>query len=186
MPINVDDERLKGREKCLFPSEMFKVKKSQNAICVSAVQHIPYLKISSTTTESMLNNINHNQETQPILVLEDQWHEAEQQDEKISILKHAICKDFPCFQKELRLHISIDECELDDEDRLLFQKHCWTPDNEILQTRLMQKVHDTTLDDHPGHNTLYEILTHTLFCPNMSADVKRFIQNCDKCDANII
>ena len=80
----------------------------------------------------MLNNINHNQETQPILALEDQWREAEQQDEKISILKHAIREDFSYFQKELRLHVSIGECELDGEDRLLFQKHHWTPDNETL------------------------------------------------------
>ena len=134
----------------------------------------------------MLNNTNHNQETQPILALEDQWREAEQQDEKISILKHATREGFSCFQKELHLHVSIDECELDDKDRLLFWKHHWIPDNEALQTRLMQKAHDTTLAGHPGHNMLYEILACILFWPNMSVDVKGFIWNCDKCGANII
>ena len=39
MPTDVDDERLKSHEKCLFPSEIFKVEESQDAIHVSTVQH---------------------------------------------------------------------------------------------------------------------------------------------------
>ena len=50
----------------------------------------------------------------------------------------------------------------------------------------MQKAHGTTLAGHPGHNMLYGILARILFWPNMSVDVKRFIWNCDKCDANTI
>ena len=122
MPINADDERLKKHEKCLFSPEMFKVEKSQDAVRVSTVQHAPYLKASLTTTKSAPNN--RDQETQQTMTLEDQWHEAEQQDEKIPVLKHAIHEDFLCFPKELCLHISINECELDDENKLLFQKHC--------------------------------------------------------------
>ena len=79
MPINVDDERLKSHEKCLFPSEIFKVEESQDAIHVSTVQH--------------------GQETQPTLILENQWHEAEQQDERIPVLKHVIHEDFPHFPR---------------------------------------------------------------------------------------
>ena len=165
---------------------MFKIEKSQNAIHVSTMQHAPYLKASSTITGSTSINPNHDQETQQIMGLENQWHKAEQQDEKISVLKHARHKDFPCFPKELRLHISIDECELDGENQLLFWKRHWVPDNEALQTRLMQEAHDTTIAGHPGHNTLYGILARTLFWPNMSADVKRFVWNCDKCSANTI
>ena len=50
----------------------------------------------------------------------------------------------------------------------------------------MQEAHDTTITGHPSHNTLYGILARTLFWPNMSMDVKRFVCNCDKCGANII
>ena len=50
----------------------------------------------------------------------------------------------------------------------------------------MQEAHDTIIAGHPGHNTLYEILARTLFWPNMSADVKRLVWNCDKCGANTI
>ena len=184
MPINADDERLKGREKCLFSPEMFKVEKSQDAVRVSTVQHAPYLKASLTTTKSAPNN--RDQETQQTMTLEDQWHEAEQQDEKIPVLKHAVREGFPRFPKELRLHISIGECELDGENKLLFRKRRWVPDNEALRTRLMQEAHDTTIAGHPGHNTLYGILARTLFWPNMSADVKRLVRNCDKCGANTI
>ena len=95
MPINADDERLKRHEKCLFAPEMFKVENSQNAIHVSTVQHAPYSKASLITTGSTPNNTNHDQNTQPTLVLEDQWHEAEQQDERIPILKHAVHEGFP-------------------------------------------------------------------------------------------
>ena len=130
MPINADDERPKGCEKCLFSSEMFKVEKSQDAVHVSTVQHAAYLKASLTTTKSASNN--HDQETQQIMILEDQWHEAEQQDEKIPVLKHAVREGFPRFPKELRLHISIGECELDGENMLLFWKHRWVSDNEAL------------------------------------------------------
>ena len=132
MLINTDDERLKKHKKCLFSSEMFKIEKSQNAIHVFIMQHISYLKASSTITESTLINPNHDQEIWQIINLENQWYKVEQQDKKISILKHVIHEDFLYFLKELCLHISISECELDDENRLHFWKHHWILNNEVL------------------------------------------------------
>ena len=50
----------------------------------------------------------------------------------------------------------------------------------------MQEAHDSPLTGHPGSNALYSLLARQLFWPNMSADVKRFVKNCDQCGATNI
>ena len=84
------------------------------------------------------------------------------------------------------LQVFIDECELDSEDSLLFWKHCWMSDNELYKLDLCRKHMTLLLLAIQIITWCYGILACILFCSNMSADVKKFVWNCSKCNANIM
>ena len=84
------------------------------------------------------------------------------------------------------MKVSISECEITDDDRLLFRGRRWVPASEPLRTRILQDTHDSPMVGHPGHNTLYAIIARSYFWPQMSSDIRRFTRNCDKCGVNAI
>jgi hypothetical protein len=50
----------------------------------------------------------------------------------------------------------------------------------------MQETPDSVLTGHPGRNTLYVLVARNFYWPDMSKDIRRFVNNCDRCGANNI
>lgn len=182
MPKDPEDERLKMREKRLINPDTSVSAIGTAFIRVSAIRttNRPLTAQPVQTTEGTLDN------QSPPSDLEHQWNEAEQNDPTIPALRDAIHRQLARFPPELGIRVSIGECEVDADDRVLFRKRRWVPDSEPLRTRLIQEAHDSPMSGHPGHNALYSLLARQLFWPNMSADVKRFVRNCDQCGATAI
>ena len=118
--------------------------------------------------------------------LEEQWQLAEAEDDNYERIKEAVRQRLPRFPRDLQLHTMISECTIDAADRLLFRSRRWVPDNEPLRTRIIQETHDSYLTGHPGRNMTYAIVARQLYWPNLSDDVRRFVDNCDKCGANTV
>ena len=57
----------------------------------------------------------------------------------------------------------------------------YVPDNEDLQRRIIQYIHDHPASGHPGTAATYELLTRTYWWPKMRHTVSRYIRNCDTC-----
>jgi hypothetical protein len=111
----------------------------------------------------------------------DMWREALKQDERYS--KAVLClKDGARrFPPHLQLKVGISECQLDAQDHILFYGRRWVPDSEQLCISIIQAVHDSILTGHPGQEQIYMLVSCEYFWPNMSQDIRRFVQNCDVC-----
>lgn len=175
MPDNPNDERLKMRERRLLDPNAFAEANGSAISCVSVVRIQP---VATNDSPADTNGGTTN--------LEEHWSQARDNDPIMSALRDAIHAGLPRFPPELGIRVSINECELDANDQILFRKRRWVPDNESLRTRIMQEGHDSPISGHSGSNALYSLLARHLFWPKMSADVKRFVKNCDKCGATNI
>ncbi|THC87386.1 hypothetical protein EYZ11_013167 [Aspergillus tanneri] len=116
----------------------------------------------------------------------EHWSSAEQQDVKYGAIRAAVYEGAVRFPKELGLKTGISDCSISPEGYLLYRDRRWVPDIESLRTRIMQETHDSVITGHPGRNTMYAILARQFYWPNIAADVRRFVENCDKCNANKI
>jgi hypothetical protein len=165
----------------------------------SAISHRPMTNRLDQTTEPTLStqatpSTQSNQPGQSILTnlhlddpeIEQLWRTAINHDEHYQRTRQAVKDELIRFPRELLVRVSISECRIDGQDRLLYRDRLWVPDNEPLRTKIMQRTHDSLLTGHPGRNALYAILARRFFWPTISDDVRRFVRNCDKCGANTI
>jgi hypothetical protein len=109
------------------------------------------------------------------------WDTAIQQDERFKDTWKAVVNRLRKFPKELELHVSIAECDIDNLGRLRYRERIWIPAYEPLSTELMQQTHDSALTGHPGRDTTLATLSRRFFWPGISQDVRRFCNNCDVC-----
>ena len=78
--------------------------------------------------------------------------------------------------------VSLTECTIDARATLRFRDRIWVPDWEPLKTALIQQGHGAPgLSEHPGREATREILSRQFFWPRMSAEVRIFCRNCDRC-----
>jgi hypothetical protein len=45
---------------------------------------------------------------------------------------------------------SLSECHIDNRGLLCFRQQVWIPENEVLRTGIIQKIHDLHVTAHPG------------------------------------
>jgi hypothetical protein len=57
----------------------------------------------------------------------------------------------------------------------------YVPNDEDLQRRIIQHIHDHPASGHPGTAATYELLSRSYWWPGMRKTVARFIRNCDTC-----
>ena len=169
MPTGADDDRLKLREHWLFdPDTAFD--NPQKAA------HF-YQTFTSPAQITAADDLCK-------LPLEEHWVYAEQHDKQLMEAKAAVENGAAKFPSNLQLCLSISECLILPNGQLLFRGRCWVLNLESLRTRLMQETHNSTLTGHPGRNTMYSIMARNFYWPEISADIRRFVRNCDKCGAN--
>ena len=83
--------------------------------------------------------------------------------------------------KEWGLPIMISECSIDTAHRLRWHGRIWIPTFEPLRTRLIQSIHDSPLNGHPGCESTRELLAREYTWLGMTQDVCRFVRNCNTC-----
>jgi hypothetical protein len=116
--------------------------------------------------------------------LETLWERAKQDDSTYEAAANAVREGRKLFPSELQLKVSISECSLSPQGKLLFRGRQWVPNLEELRTKLIQEVHDSKACGHPGRDNCSAILARRFFWPRMSQDVRRFVRNCDSCGRN--
>ena len=107
--------------------------------------------------------------------LKDPWNQGIRADAKQfqELYKSLLNKD-TAFPAHLNLKFSMSECELDSRGALCFLKRVWIANWEPLQTKLIQKTHDSHVTGHPGRNNTLAILSRSFFWPGMSVMVRKF------------
>jgi hypothetical protein len=116
--------------------------------------------------------------------LEELWQEALQTDESYEKIVTCLREGKRKLPTDLKLKVSIAECALNEEDRLLFRGRLWVPELEELRTKMIQGTHDSRACGHPGRDSTGAILARQYFWPRMYEDVRRFLRNCDACGAS--
>ena len=116
--------------------------------------------------------------------LELLWDQATQEDTTYAAAQDAVRQGRRLFPSELKLKVSIAECSLSAQGKLLFRDRQWVPELEELRTKLIQEVHDSEACGHPGRENCLAMLGRRFFWPRMSQDVRRFVRNCDACGRN--
>jgi hypothetical protein len=116
--------------------------------------------------------------------LELLWDEALQLDRSYDKVVECLRDEKRTLPSDLQLKVSISECSLNSEGRLLFRGRLWVPDLEKLRTKMIQDTHDSKVCGHPGRDNTGAILARQFFWPRMYLDIRRFVRNCDTCGAN--
>jgi hypothetical protein len=112
------------------------------------------------------------------------WDSAIANDVEYMRAREALEKEHRIFPKDLRLKISIAECDLSESGRVRYRGREWVPKHDNLRTRLIQHVHDSILTGHPGRQGTYAYLAREYYWPGISDDVRTFAKACDECFAN--
>jgi hypothetical protein len=120
----------------------------------------------------------------PLSELEELWQEALRVDQSYDKIVACLREEKRTFPAHLKLKVSVAECTLDKEGRLLFRDRLWVPELEELRTKMIQGTHDSRACGHPGRDSTGAILARQYFWPRMYEDVRRFVRNCDACGAS--
>jgi hypothetical protein len=157
LPVSLSDERLKHRHVQLLRPEMFAPPKA-----VQRVQALPMAVAEQGDLQSL-------------------WRVAEESDAAYEVMTKAVREGKRVFPPELQVKVSISECELNDQEQLLFRGRRWVPESEPLRTGLIQETHDSMVAGHPGREVTAALMMRQFFWPGMLGDIRRFVRNCDSC-----
>jgi hypothetical protein len=115
------------------------------------------------------------------LPLRGLWEEGLQKNNRYWLIRQLVIEGARQLPSKWGLPISMSECSVDDQKRLLWRDRVWIPNHEPLRTALIQHMHDSTLSGHPGRDMTKALISRFYAWPGMSQDVKRFLHNCDVC-----
>ena len=114
------------------------------------------------------------------------WDAALQANHRYWKIRKAVMDGERRLPKEWGLPIMISECSVDATHRLSWRGRIWIPAFEPLRTRLIQSIHDSPLNGHPGRESTRELLAREYTWPGMTQDVRRFVRNCNTCSKSKI
>ena len=100
---------------------------------------------------------------------------AYRKDQQILNIKNALDKR----TKEMK-EVALGLCEWKDE-HLWYEGKIWIPKDKGLRTTIISRCHDNPLAGHGGIAKTTELITRQYYWPNMLETIKRYIENCDKC-----
>ena len=163
MPGRSIDDRLQYRHVQLLPKSKFQ------PIRVSLVTRTKTAPIRTQDTIGEAHEV------------EQLWEEAELHDHAYQEMATAVRTEQKKFPSRLGVKVSISKCSLSNEGKLEFRGRRWVPTSEPLRTKLIQETHDSMIGGHPGREVTAALMMRQFFWPNMLADVRRFVRNCDNC-----
>ena len=113
--------------------------------------------------------------------LQEAWEEALKTNGRYWQARKAVIDGDRQFPREWGLPWTISECSIDTGKRLRWRDRIWIPFFEPLRTKIIQKIHDSTLSGHPGREITRDLITREYTWPGLSQDVRRFVRNCETC-----
>ena len=96
------------------------------------------------------------------------WTTAIKEDKSFKRIRKTVIERARKFPRELKLQVSISECDIDNLGRLQYRERIWIPAYEPLCTKLVQQTHDSTLTGHPGRDIILAVLSQRFFWPGIS------------------
>jgi len=72
-----------------------------------------------------------------------------------------------------------------EEDGVAYMKRrIYMPNNKELREEILKEHHDPVDIGHPGQHRMLELLRRTYWWPGLKEDIKRYVQDCFKCQQN--
>ena len=72
-----------------------------------------------------------------------------------------------------------------EEDRLVYMEgRIYVPNNKKIKEEILKKNHDSVDVRHPEQQRMLELLKRNYWLPGLKEDVKRYVQDCFKCQQN--
>jgi len=72
-----------------------------------------------------------------------------------------------------------------EEDRVVYKKgRIYVPNNKKIRKEILKENHDSVDVEHLGQHRMLELLKRTYWWPGLKEDVKKYIQECFKCQQN--
>jgi transposase InsO family protein len=172
-PADLNDERIKGRERQLLPDHLFEARVAP---------------IRRSHGEITADNLTFPADPE----LQELWDQATASDIVYRGAYTAVQQGARSFPPELGLKLQIAECNIDFADRLTFRGRLWVPalapsrdsnegSEELLRTQIIQREHDSFLGGHPGRDATIAMLCRSYFWPGQNRLIRQFIRNCDIC-----
>ena len=137
MPNNLD-ERLLDRRICLL--------KPQVLVSTNYIQSPP---IDPSCIHDCENSIIGSE-----MIELDVWDSAISEDSQYTRPLEAVKLGKDRFPTDLHLKVSISECSESKSGGLLFRGRRWVPNGRNLKTKIIQSIHDSPLNGHPGVRVL--------------------------------
>ena len=134
--------------------------------------------------------------------LNSRWEETVSGDTTYQTVLRAMQDGARSFPTELKLKIQVGDCSIDEKGRLRHRDKLWVPgapatteaeykqmdseeaQKDVLRTKLIQSVHDSPINGHPGRDSTSSILGRDFYWPLLSRHVRQFCRNCDSCSRN--
>lgn len=126
--------------------------------------------------------------------LQDLWSKTRQEDLTYQSVADSLKRGDRSFDNKLGLKVQLSECSLKN-GLVYFRDRLWVPGSSAttdtpdlrndpkneLRTRLIQQVHDSPVQGHPGREGTTAALARQYFWPLLVHHVRRFLRNCDVC-----
>ena len=96
-------------------------------------------------------------------------------DEKCECFRRAIREKKKFFNR-----ISLNQCFIEDE-LFFYQKRLWVLGNSNLLMKLIQKIHDQSVSDHPDVHRIIDLLRRHYYWLYIRQIVEQYIRNCYSC-----
>jgi len=130
------------------------------------------------------------------------WKLALKQDTLYESVLRAVKDGSRSLPSEIKMKIQLGDCGVDSKGLLRHRDKLWVPgapvsleseynalDSEklladVLRTRLIQTIHDSSVNGHPGRDATAAILGRDFYWPLQSRHVRQFLRNCDQCGRN--
>ena len=148
MPNNLD-ERLLDRRICLL--------KPQVLVSTNNIQSPP---IDPSCIHDCENSIIGSE-----MVELDVWDSAISEDSQYTRALKAVKLGKDRFPTDLHLKVSKSECSESKSGGLLFRGRRWVPNGRNLKTKIIQSIHDSPLNGHPGREITYALIARIFFWP---------------------
>jgi len=72
-----------------------------------------------------------------------------------------------------------------EEDGVAYMEgRIYVPNNKELREEILKRHYDPVNIGHPGQHRMLELLKRTYWWPGLKEDVKRYVQDCFKCQQN--
>ena len=134
--------------------------------------------------------------------LNNLWNVTVPKDTLYRSVLRAVSNGSRSLPNDVKLKIQAGDCTVDEKGHLRHRGKLWVPGapisteaeykatgtelrlGDVLRTRLIQSVHDSTVYGHPGRDSTSSILRRDFYWPLQSKHVRQFLRNCDHCGRN--